>query len=234
MTEITLAAADGTGTFSAYVAAPAHSSKLFGAVVVIQEIFGINEAIRATCHELAAMGFIAIAPDLFWRQQPGVDITDKSAAEWQQASALMDGFDQDRGIADLQVALAAARKYPGGNGKAGTLGFCLGGRLAFMMATRADADVNVSYYGVGLEALVPEVGKVGAPLLVHMAANDEYSSPEAQAAVIKGVAGNANIEAHIYPNVQHAFARVNGVHYDARAATIANGRTAEILAEVLG
>jgi carboxymethylenebutenolidase len=137
-------------------------------------------------------------------------------------------------VADLQVAVDAARTYPGANGKVGTIGFCLGGRLAVMMATRSDADVNVSYYGVGLDGLVPEFDKISAPLMIHIAEKDEFSSPEVVETVLDGAEDNEHIDAFVYPEVQHAFARVNGVHFDARAATIANGRTAEILAEILG
>lgn len=232
MTEIKLQAADGTGEFAAFIVTPKAESA--GAVVVIQEIFGVNDSLRATCQELADMGFIAVAPDLFWRQEPGVNISDKTDAEWQKAFALMNGFDQDKGIEDLKVTLAAARKLPGANGKVGTMGFCLGGRLAVMMAARSDADVNISYYGVGIDGLLPEIGNVKAPLLVHIAAKDEYVPAAAQQAFVQGVAGNSVIEPHIYPDVQHAFARVGGIHFDARAATIANGRTAKILAEILG
>jgi len=232
MQEIKLKAADGAGEFSAFVYTP-KSAEPAGAVVVIQEIFGVNDALRATCEEMAAMGFIAVAPDLFWRQEPGVNLTDKSEAEWKKAFALMNGFDQDKGIDDLKTTLEAARTMPGANGKAGTIGFCLGGRLAVMMATRSDADVNVSYYGVGLDGLVPEFDNITAPLLVHIAEKDEFASEEIIEAVLDGVEDNDFVDAFVYPDVQHAFARINGVHYDARAATIANGRTAEILAEML-
>jgi carboxymethylenebutenolidase len=232
MAEIKLNAADGAGSFAAYVVEPA--KKPAGAVVVIQEIFGVNESMKETCQEIAAMGFVAICPDLFWRIEPGVSLTDKTEAEWKQAFALMNAFDQDKGVADLQVAVDAARTYPGANGKVGTIGFCLGGRLAVMMATRSDADVNVSYYGVGLDGLVPEFDKISAPLMIHIAEKDEFSSPEVVETVLDGAEDNEHIDAFVYPEVQHAFARVNGVHFDARAATIANGRTAEILAEILG
>jgi carboxymethylenebutenolidase len=231
MTDITITAADG-GTFAAYLAAP--KSQPAGAVVVIQEIFGVNAAMRATSDWIASMGFIAICPDLFWRIEPGVDITDRSEAEWQKAFALMKAFDQAQGIADLKTTLAFARALPGCNGRAGTIGFCLGGRLAFMMAAESDSDVNVSYYGVGLEGLMDQVPRIRAPLLMHIAANDRFVPPAAQQAILAGVAGNPQITAHVYPGVDHAFARVGGVHADARAATIANGRTAELLARVLG
>jgi len=232
MDTIKLHAADGAGEFDAFVYKP-KSEEPTGAVVVIQEIFGVNDALRATCEEIAAMGFIAIAPDLFWRQEPGVNLTDKSEEEWKKAFALMNGFDQDKGVDDLKVALEAARTLPGANGKVGTIGFCLGGRLAVMMATRSDADVNISYYGVGLDNLVPEFDNIEAPLMVHIAEKDEFASPEIIEKVLDGAEENEFIDAFVYPDVQHAFARVKGVHYDARAATIANGRSAEILAEML-
>jgi carboxymethylenebutenolidase len=233
MREIKLKAADGAGEFSAFVWEP-KDQRPAGAVVVIQEIFGVNDALRATAANLAEMGFIAVAPDLFWRQEPGVDLTDKTEAEWKKAFALMNGFDQDKGVEDLKVALNAARMLPGSNGKAGTIGFCLGGRLAVMMATRSDADVNISYYGVGLDGLVPEFDNIEAPLLMHIAEKDEYCPPEVVEAVLDGAEDNEFIDAFVYPDVHHAFARVNGVHYDARAATIANGHSTELLAEVLG
>jgi carboxymethylenebutenolidase len=231
MATITLAAPDGGG-FSAYLAEP--KGKPAGSVIVIQEIFGVNAAMRATCDWVASMGFIAVCPDLFWRIEPGVDITDKSQAEWDRAFALMKAFDQAQGIADLKATLAAARNLPGANGRAGTMGFCLGGRLAFMMAAASDADVNISYYGVGLEGLLDQVPAVRAPLLMHIAEGDKFVPPAAQAKILTGVKGAPAIAAHVYPGVEHAFARVDGVHFDARAATIANGRTAELLARVLG
>lgn len=231
MAEITITASDG-GSFFAYLAEPKATPA--GAVVVIQEIFGVNAAMRATCDWLAEMGFIAVCPDLFWRIELRIDITDKTQAEWDKAFALFKAFDQDKGILDLKATLAAARRLPGANGKAATMGFCLGGRLAFMMAARSDADANISYYGVGLEGLLAEVSAIKAPLLMHIAAGDKFVPPEAQAAIVAGVAANKAIAAHVYLAVEHAFARVDGVHFDARAATIANGRTAELLARVLG
>ncbi len=232
MHEIKLKAADGAGEFAAYVWEPKGTEKA-GAVVLIQEIFGVNDALRATGEELAAQGFIAIAPDLFWRQKPGVNLTDKSEAEWKQAFDLLNGFDQDKGVEDLKVTLEAARKLPRSNGNAGTMGFCLGGRLALLMATRSDSDVNVSYYGVGLDSLVPEFDNIASPLMLHIAEKDEYFPADAQERLLDALEESEWVDAFIYPGVQHAFARVNGVHYDARAAVIANGRTTELLAEIL-
>ena len=232
MPEITIAAADGTGSFSAYVAMPRQA--MAGAVVLIQEIFGVNHAMRALSDWVADMGFVAICPDLFWRLEPGIQLTDATKEEWDRAFALMNAFDQDKGIEDLKSTLDTARTLPGGNGRAGTMGFCLGGRLAFMMAARSDADVNVSYYGVGLDGLLGEAGAIRTPLLVHIAERDRFVPQAAREAILAGLAGKPDVAAHVYPGVDHAFARMGGHSWDGRAATIANGRTAEVLARALG
>lgn len=232
MATIRVDATDGSGSFDALLVEPAH--KPAGAVVVIQEIFGINDAMRATAADIAAMGFFAIVPDLFWRLQPGVDLTDKTEAEWKQAFDYMNRFDQDAGIEDLKATLKLARTLPGTNGRAATMGYCLGGRLAFMMATRSDADLNVSYYGVGIEGLLTEARRITRPLLLHIAALDAFATPEARAQVVDGLRDNPHVHAHVYAGADHAFARVGGTHFHALAATIANGRSAEALQAALG
>ena len=228
-----IAATDGSGSFSAYVARPTKPGP-HGAVVMIQEIFGVNHAMRALCDWVADMGFIAVAPDLFWRQEPGVDITDGSQAEWDKAFALMNGFDQDKGIADLKAALAFARNLEGANGKAGTMGFCLGGRLAFMMAARSDADCSISYYGVGLDGLLGEKEGIVRPLVLHVAERDKFVPPEAQETLKAALQGHSQVALYVYPGVDHAFARMGGHSWDGLAATIANGRSADTLQRCLG
>jgi len=232
MSTISIKASDGSGSFDALVVAP--HGKPAGAVVLIQEIFGVNDAMRAAAAQVADQGFIAVVPDLFWRQEPGVNLTDKTKEDWSRAFALMNGFDQDKGIEDLIATVTAARVLEGSNGRVGTMGYCLGGRLAFMMAEKSDADVNVSYYGVGLDSLVHDLGRVKHPLVVHIADKDEFFPAEGRAKVIAATRGHANIATYVYPNADHAFARVNGVHWDARSATIANGRSTEALVAALG
>jgi carboxymethylenebutenolidase len=232
MPEITLQASDGTGSFAAYLAMPKQLPS--GAVVVIQEIFGVNNGMRATCDWVADLGFIAVCPDLFWRQEPGVQLTDGSEAEWKRAFELMNGFDQTLGVEDLKVTLAAARVLPGCNGKAATMGYCLGGRLAFMMATDSDADCNISYYGVGLDGLLDRVPAIRAPLLLHVAEKDRFVPEATRNAMAAALTNRPGVEMHVYPGVDHAFARLDGHSWDGRAATIANGRTAELLTRVLG
>lgn len=230
MASIDIKATDGSGSFSAFLAEP--KQKPAGAVVVIQEIFGVNQAMRDAAAWIADLGFLAVVPDLFWRLEPGVDITDKSEAEWKRAFDLMNRFDQRKGVEDLKAAVAHARTMPGGNGKVGTIGYCLGGRLAFMMAEHSDADVNISYYGVGLDDLLGALDKVSKPLLVHIAEQDEFFPAEGRAKLVQACEGHPQIRCFRYP-AGHAFARVNGVHWHGLSATIANGRSAEALTQAL-
>jgi len=232
MATIKITATDNAGTFDCYLVEP--KSKPAGVVVVIQEIFGVNRSLRETCDAIADLGFFALAPDLFWRQEPNVDISDKTKAEWDKAFALMNGFDQATGIEDLKATVEVARTLPGSNGRVATMGFCLGGRLAFMMAEQSNADANISYYGVGLDGLLGDLGRVSRPLVVHIADQDEFFPAEGRAKVVAATRDHPQVRTYVYPNANHAFARVGGVHWDGRSAVIANGRTAEALAAALG
>jgi carboxymethylenebutenolidase len=190
---------------------------------------------RALSDWVADMGFIAVSPDLFWRQEAGVQLDpDAGQAQWDRAFALMNGMSQDKAVEDIKATIAAARRMDGSNGKVATMGFCLGGRLAYMAAARTDADANISYYGVGLEGLLGEAGAIKAPLILHIAEKDKFVPPEARAKIVEGLKGHSQVAVHVYPGVDHAFARMGGHAWDARAAAIANGRTAELLAKVLG
>lgn len=231
MTEVTIDAADG-GRFSAYVAKPAKGPA--PGIVVIQEIFGVNQVMRELCDGFAAQGYLAVCPDLFWRQEPGVQLTDKSEAEWKRAFALMNGMDQDKAVDDLKATLGWLRSQPDCSGKAGTVGYCLGGRLAFMMAARSAADCNVSYYGVGLDSLLGELDGITKPLLMHVAEQDKFVTPEARAKIVAAVPDNPRVTLHVYPGVNHAFARVGGEHWDKDAADLANQRTAAFFKQHLG
>lgn len=226
MPEITIKAADG-GSFMAYVAKP--KQPIAPVIVVIQEIFGVNEVMRDICNDLAAEGYIAICPDLFWRQEPGIQITDKSEAEWARAFELFNGFDVDKGVDDLIQTVKAARSIEGSSGKVASIGYCLGGKLAFLMATRSDTDCNISYYGVGIEGLLNEANTIRRPMLMHVAEQDKFVPAPAQEKILAGLKPNSNVTIHVYPGVDHAFARVGGEHYDRSAAMLANQRSAEFL-----
>lgn len=230
MPDITINGRDGD--FSAYLSTPAVGSG--PGLLVIQEIFGVNQSMRQMCDDFAAQGFVALCPDTFWRQEPGIQITDKSDEEWQKAFQLFQGFDVEKGVEDLKDTLAALRKLDACNGKAGSVGYCLGGKMAFLMATRSDADCNVGYYGVGLDELLGEANAITRPLMLHVAEKDEFCPPEAQAKLRDGLGSHPQVTMHFYPGMPHAFARAGGVHYDADAATLANGRTYDFLKQHLG
>ena len=206
------------GAFSAYLARPSKPDA--PAVVVIQEIFGVNQVMRDVTDGLAAQGYIAICPDLFWRLEPDVDLTDKSEGEWKRAFELMNAFDVDTGVEDIAATIAHIRQDTGCGGKVGAVGYCLGGQLAFLTATRTDADASVSYYGVGLENRVAEVEKLTHPLLMHIAEDDQFVPKTAQAVILAALKDDPHVEIHTYPGCNHAFAREGGEHYDATAAKL--------------
>jgi carboxymethylenebutenolidase len=217
--------------FGAYCAMPSggHGPGL----IVIQEIFGVNGNMRQLCDDYAAKGYIAVCPDLFWRQEPGVQLTDKSKEEWERAFALMQGFDLEAGIRDLLSTLAHIRRLPGSSGKVGSVGYCLGGKLAFLMSVRSDVEASVGYYGVGLDAYLGDVPDIRMPLMLHVAELDKFSSPVVRAKVVKAAARNPEIIVHVYEGVDHAFARIGGEHFDKSAADLANSRTVAFLAKNL-
>ncbi|EDP62895.1 carboxymethylenebutenolidase [alpha proteobacterium BAL199] len=231
MPHTTITAKDG-GSFQAYVAMPAKTPA--PALVVIQEIFGVNQVMRDLTDSFAAMGYLAICPDVFWRIEPGIDITDRTEAEWQKAFELLGKFDVDTGVQDLIASLDHARGTKECTGKAGSVGYCLGGRLAYLMATRSDAQANVSYYGVGLDGLMAEAGGISAPFLAHVAEKDGFVPPEAQAKFVPVLEAHPKAAVHIYQGQDHAFARVGGKHYDKVSADLANQRTRDFLARHLG
>lgn len=227
MPDIDIAAKDGGG-FTGYLAAP--DAKSAPGVVLIQEIFGVNQVMRELADGLAAQGYLVLCPDIFWRQEPGIQITDQSEEEWKKAFQLFQGFDVDKGVDDLIATLDHLRGLDGCNGKAGAVGYCLGGKLAYLMAARSDADCSVGYYGVGIEELTGEAGGISRPLLLHIAKQDGFVPPEAQATVHAALDGNANVTLYDYEGADHAFARRGGEHYDRAATELANRRTADFFA----
>ena len=215
------------GTFEAYVASPRDVPG--PALLLIQEIFGVNQTMRRLADDLSLLGYTVVCPDIFWRIKPGIQLNTYSQDEWKQAFELFQKFDVDKGVDDLKATLAALRKHPACSGKAGSVGYCLGGKLAYLMATRSDSDCNVSYYGVGIQDNLAEAKNIRKPLLLHIAENDQFVPPEAQAKIKEALKGNKLVTIYSYPGVNHAFARPGGQHYDKKAADLANRRTAEFL-----
>jgi carboxymethylenebutenolidase len=220
----TITVETGDGAMNAYVSVPVGGAG--PALVVLQEIFGVNQVMRDLTDSFAAQGYIAICPDLFWRIEPGIDISDRTPAEWARAFELFQAFDVDKGIADIAKTIAAIRVYPGSTGKVGTVGYCLGGKLAFLTAARTDIDVAVGYYGVGLDQLLGETARVTKPLVLHIAGKDEYGPPAVQAKIHAALDDNPLVSLYDYPLDDHAFARIGGQHYSQASADQANARTA--------
>ncbi len=222
------------GEFSAYVTKPDGAGP-WPAVVVIQEIFGVNQVMRDTSDRLAQEnGCLCICPDLFWRIEPGIDITDHSEAEWKKAFGYYNAFDVDKGVDDIGATVAAVRQSPECNGKVGAVGFCLGGLLAYLTATRTDVDASVAYYGVGLENHLGEAEKLANPILLHLAEEDGFVSKDAQERIKAGLKNHPCVTLYTYPGRDHAFARVGGQNYDAKDAAEANGRTSAFFKRNLG
>jgi carboxymethylenebutenolidase len=230
MPDVTIDASDGR--FSAYLAEPAGTGDAPG-MLVIQEIFGVNPTIRAICDDYAAQGYLAIAPDLFWRQKPGLQIGHDPAGR-ERAMSLYRAFSETKGTEDLIATLGWLRDHPRFSGKAGVIGYCLGGKLAYLMATRSDADAVVGYYGVGIEGSLGEAGAITHPVMLHIPEKDRFVPPEAQQKVKDGLGAISHATIHSYLGVDHAFAHGDRhEHYDPSAAELANRRTAAFFRKYL-
>jgi len=232
MAVIAIETLDGSGGFAAYLAEPEGTPR--GAIVVIQEIFGVNAGIRAKCDHWASLGYIGVAPDLFWRLEPGVELDPDVPEDFQRALGLMHKLDQDKAIADLEAVIRDARSRLGEGGKVGCVGYCLGGRLAFMCATRTDVDASVGYYGVGLEGLLGERHAIAHPLLLHIAGADHFVTPDKQALIHAGLDDHPKATLIDYPGEDHGFATESGKRRSDAAARLADGRTEVFFAEHVG
>jgi carboxymethylenebutenolidase len=232
MATIEIETLEGDGRFSAYQAEPQGTPR--GAIVVIQEIFGVNEGIRRKCDRWAEAGYLALAPDLFWRLGRGVELDPDVESEFKAALDLMGRFDQDRGIADIEATIRAARARLGEGGKVGCVGYCLGGRLAYMTAARTDVDASVGYYAVGVDGLLGEKNAIARPLLLHIAGDDGFVPPEVQRKMHEGLDDHPRVTLHDYPGEDHGFAAEMGKRRSEDAARLADERTQAFFAEHLG
>jgi carboxymethylenebutenolidase len=215
------------GTFDAYIARPKSSPA--PAVVVLQELFGVNDDIRKTCDELAEQGFLAVAPDLFWRQEPGVDLSVTSESDWQHGLRLYQAYDRNAGVVDVSDTAETVAKLPECTGRVGVLGYCLGALMTFLTAVRHGANAAVAYHGGDTEKYLDEVDGLDAPLLMHLGEEDEFISKAAQTEIKAALASKPNAIVYAYPGQYHAFSRHNGAHYNVAAAALAHERTYEFL-----
>lgn len=222
---------DGNGHFDAYVAKPSAQPK--AAIIVIQEIFGVNEGIRRKCDAWAEAGYLAYAPDLFWREKPHIELDADNPEQLQAAFGHFSAFDQDQGLRDIEATIKTAHAALGGSGKVGLVGYCLGGRLAFMAACRTDGDAFVGYYGVGIDNLLGEQHAIGKPVLLHVPTADGFVGPDVQKAMHDGLSDNRHVTLHDYEGLDHGFAAETGNRRDEKAAQLADKRTADFFADHL-
>ena len=231
MTTLTIPTLDHAKHLGGYLAEPGSTPK--AAIVVIQEIFGVNSGIRRKCDALAAAGYLAIAPDLFWRIEPSIELDPDVPEEMQRGLDLMGKFDQDQGIQDIEATIRFARERIGG-GKVGAVGYCLGGRLAFMTAARTDIDASVGYYGVGIDGLLGEKHAIANPVLLHVPVEDHFVDKDSQKRMHEGLDDHPKVTLYDYPGEDHGFATEIGARRSDAAARLADERTMAFFAKYLG
>lgn len=195
-----------------------------GAIIAIMEIWGVNDTMRAHAQEFAEAGWITLVPDLFWRLEPGVELSDADPAHWDKAIDLYYDFDYDRGVEDMEDTAAFLRTIPGGNGKVGTVGYCLGGKMGYLMCCRgSDIDCAVAYYGTYIEHAIKEAPKLSKPFQLHQALADKWVPPVVCSFIERRLSPSPLVEIHKYPGADHAFARHGGTTYSAPEAEKALG-----------
>lgn len=228
---------EGGETFPVYCARPADGTdktakRANAAIIVIPEIFGVNRGIRAKCDGWAAKGYLAAAPDIFWRFAEGEELDPDVPEEFQRALENMGKFSADDCIRDVE-ALIHWLKREEGAAKVGLVGFCLGGRIAYMAATRTDIDASVGYYGVMIEQMLGEAHAIANPLMLHIAGADHFVGAEAQAAIHAALDPHPRVTLHDYPGLDHGFAAETGSRRNEEGARLADGRTAAFFAQHL-
>ncbi|MDR7102195.1 dienelactone hydrolase family protein [Croceicoccus sp. BE223] len=228
MTEtVRIATLDGADSFDAYVAWPEGTPR--AAIIVIQEIFGVNPGIRAKCDKWAAAGYLAVAPDLFWRIERGIELDPDVEPEMQRAFELFGLNKPDDNVKDIEATIHWIRREAGVP-KVGAVGYCLGGKLAYMTATRTDIDASVGYYGVMIDQMLGESHAIAKPLLLHVPTADHFVDAEAQAKMHEGLDGHPRVTIHDYEGLDHGFATESGNRRDEAGAQLADSRTAEFFA----
>lgn len=227
---VTIATLSGEDGFHAYVARPSGTPR--AAILVIQEIFGVNAGIRRKCDKWAEAGYLAVAPDLFWRLEPGIELDPDIAEQMDQAMGLFGKYDPDQGVRDIEATIHWIRKQAGVN-KVGCVGYCLGGKLAYMTATRTDIDASVGYYGVMIDQMLHEAKAIAHPLMLHIPTADHFVSPDAQKAMHAGLDDHPKVTLHNYEGLDHGFATEHGIRRDEEGARLADQRTLEFFEEHL-
>ncbi len=221
----------GGGKFRGYLAVP--ESGRGPGLVLLQEIFGITPHMRAVAEYYAEEGYVLLAPDLFWRAEPGIELG-HSDADMARAMALYQRFETDLAMQDIDAALRCLRARPECTGKVGALGFCLGGKLAWLAAARCGVDCAIGYYGVGIEAHLNEAGAISCPLVLHFGETDSYVPTAARDVVVQALAARGDAQVFVYPGCGHAFANPERPNFDKAATLMAHSRSIAALRQAMG
>lgn len=227
---VSVPALGGEGAIPCHVARPMGEAK--AAVIVIPEIFGLNPGIRRKCAKWAEQGYLAVAPDIFWRFAPGVELNPDVPEQLQEAFGYFQQYDPNDGVKDIEAVIHWIRREAGVS-KVGCAGYCLGGRLAYMVAARTDIDASVGYYGVMIDQMLNESHAIARPLLLHIPTADHFVSPDAQAAIHSALDPHPRVTIYDYEGLDHGFAAEMGERRDEAGAQLADGRTEAFLKEHL-
>jgi carboxymethylenebutenolidase len=220
------------GRMGAYLALPERLPA--PGIVAIMEIWGVNDTMRHHAQEFAEAGFACLVPDLFWRQEPGVELSDRNPDHVQRAFDLYYDFDYDLGVRDMEDTVAFLAKHEACTGKAGAVGYCLGGKLCYLLCCRTDIDCAVAYYGTYIEHRIREAPNLHRPFMLHMAMKDRWVQAEVNELLERRLAPNPNVTIHKYPGADHAFARLGGKTYSKPEAERALGLTLDFFRRHLG
>lgn len=230
-TNVEVPTLEACGTFPAYCADPEGQAR--AAIVVIPEIFGVNPGINAKCDGWAQKGYLAVAPDIFWRFAAGEELDPDVEGEFKKAVENMDKFSANEGIRDIEALIHWIRREKDVP-KVGLVGFCLGGRMAYMAATRTDIDASVGYYGVMIDQMLSESHAIANPLMLHIPTADHFVSPGAQAKIHQALDPNPKVTLHDYEGLDHGFATERGSRRDEQGAQLADRRTEDFFVQHLG
>lgn len=212
--------------FSSYLCQP--SSGKGPGLLLIQEIFGVNSHIKDIADLYAQEGFVVLAPDLFWRLEPGVELS-YTNKDFAKGLELYSKLDMNQALSDLGDATDVLRKMPAVTSKVGALGFCLGGHIAYRLAARSTVDAAVSYYGGGIDQVLDEAKNLSCPLMMHFAELDTYIPAEAVNKICAALSNKDNVKIYAYPSVDHGFNCDQRATYDRKAAMLAFARSTAFL-----
>jgi carboxymethylenebutenolidase len=226
---IEIDALEGEGRFPAWLARP--EGEIKAAIIVIQEIFGVNAGIRQKTDDWAAKGYLAIAPDMFWRFAPRYDVDPDVPEQLAEAMELRHQFDLDKSVRDVEAAIRRARAL--GASRIGVVGFCAGGSVAYLAATRTDADASVGYYGRLIVDHLDEAHAIARPLMLHFGEKDPSIPAELRERVRAALGRHARVTIHDYEGAGHGFAAGSGKRRNETAAQLADARTEAFFAEHL-